>query len=261
MKLRFYKYHGNGNDFILIDNRSGQVKNLSRSTVEKLCHRRFGIGADGFILMNKSAQYDFEMQYFNSDGRESTMCGNGGRCMVQFAADLGLAQNKTRFLAIDGPHEGVIGTDKSISVKMIDVKGFEQKGVDYVINTGSPHYVKFVSNVDGINVSDAGKKIRNEAEFAREGINVNFVEENADALKVRTYERGVEDETYSCGTGVVAAALVSSVRQKKNNGQHTVRLSTPGGEFEVSFQKMNEHFSDIWLTGGVEFVFEGDIEL
>lgn len=261
MKLHFYKYHGNGNDFILIDNRDERVKHLSRSTVEKLCHRRFGIGADGLILMNKSKDYDFEMQYYNSDGRESSMCGNGGRCMVQFAVDLGLVQSRTRFLAIDGPHEGIIGADKSISIKMIDVKTFEKKEADFVINTGSPHYVKFVGEVSAMNVSVEGGKIRNQNEFAREGINVNFVEEEKDALKVRTFERGVEGETYSCGTGVVAAALISSVKQKKSEGRQTVHLSTLGGTFEVSFVKKNEGFSDIWLKGGVEFVFVGEVDL
>ncbi len=261
MKLHFYKYHGNGNDFILIDNRDEVIKNLPKQVVEKLCHRRFGIGADGLILMNSSKGYDFEMQYYNSDGRESTMCGNGGRCMVQFAVDLGMIKDKTRFLAIDGPHDGTIGADKSISIKMIDVKTFARRNADYVINTGSPHYVKFVNDVNGINVPDEGKKIRNEKEFAKEGINVNFVEEENDRLKVRTYERGVEDETLSCGTGVVAAALINAVKQDKNEERQTINLATPGGKFEVSFLKKNKGFSDIWLKGGVEFVFEGYVDL
>lgn len=261
MKLRFYKYHGNGNDFILIDNRDEVIKNLPKQVVKKLCHRRFGIGADGLILMNRSKEYDFEMQYYNSDGGESTMCGNGGRCMVQFAGDLGMIKNKTRFLAIDGAHDGIIGADRSISIKMIDVKSFVKKNSDYVINTGSPHYVKFVSDVNRINVPAEGKEIRNENEFVKEGINVNFVEEKNDRLKVRTYERGVEDETLSCGTGVVAAALISSVKQEKIEGRQTVNLTTQGGNFEVSFLKKNEGFSDIWLKGGVEFVFEGDVDL
>lgn len=261
MKLHFYKYHGNGNDFILIDNRDEVIKNLPKQVVEKLCHRRFGIGADGLILMNRSKEYDFEMQYYNSDGRESTMCGNGGRCMVQFAGDLGIIKNKTSFLAIDGPHDGIIGSDKSISIKMIDVKTFEKKDSDYVINTGSPHYVKFVGDVDAINVSSEGKAMRNQSDFIKEGINVNFVEEGSDKLKVRTYERGIEDETLSCGTGVVASALISSVKQEKSEGRQTVNLTTPGGTFEISFVKKNEGFSDIWLKGGVEFVFEGEVDL
>lgn len=259
--MHFFKYHGNGNDFILIDNRSGAIKDIPTATIERLCHRRFGIGADGLILMNPSKDYDFVMQYYNSDGRESTMCGNGGRCMVQFAGDLGLIKNKTTFLAIDGPHDGVIGADGSISIKMIDVKGFEQKNGDYVINTGSPHYVKFVNGVNALNVSAEGRSIRNQSAFVKDGINVNFVEENGTGLNVRTYERGVEDETYSCGTGVVASALISSVKQSKNEGKQTVNLKTPGGSFEVSFVKNKEGFSDIWLKGGVQFVFEGEVEL
>lgn len=261
MQLRFFKYHGNGNDFILIDNRKGIIKELEKNAIERLCHRRFGIGADGLILFNKSKGYDFEMEYYNSDGRESTMCGNGGRCMVQFAKDLGVIKSKAHFLAIDGEHEGVISKQGIVSIKMRDVEAFEHSDADYIVNTGSPHYVKFVRNVKSVDVFTEGKKIRNQRKFKKEGINVNFAEPGSDLLKVRTYERGVEDETYSCGTGVVASAIISSVRAKSKEGNRQVALWTPGGLFEVSFNKEQNGFSNIWLTGGAAFVFEGAVDL
>lgn len=261
VRVHFYKYHGNGNDFILIDNRRGEVKKLSRKTIEKLCHRRLGIGADGLILMNTSKEYDFEMKYYNSDGRESTMCGNGGRCMVRFANDLGMIKKKSRFLAMDGPHDGIIDSGNAISIMMTDVKSFERSNSGYIINTGSPHFVKFVADVNTMEVFKMGREIRNQPEFAKEGINVNFVEVKPNELKVRTYERGVEDETLSCGTGVVASALIGCVKMGKNEGKQTIRLTTPGGNFEVSFLRKKEGFSDIWLKGGAEFVFNGTMDL
>jgi len=262
VKVEFFKYHGNGNDFILIDNRRGRVSHLSQKAIAALCDRRFGIGADGLILLNKSRKYDFEMEYYNSDGRESTMCGNGGRCMIRFAKELGMIKDKADFLAVDGPHEGIIGENGRVMLKMNDVATIKKMGAEYVINTGSPHLVKFVKSVNQINVSGEGRKIRNRAAFAKEGVNVNFVEITKGKLKVRTYERGVEDETLSCGTGVVAAALVSSIKLGKANGKQRIIVETPGGKLEVTFVKESlQSFSDIWLIGGAEFVYRGEIPI
>ncbi len=260
MRIEFHKYHGNGNDFILFDNRKGRLDGLSKRLIASLCNRRFGIGADGLILLNRSKEYDFEMKYYNSDGRESTMCGNGGRCIIKFAHEIGLIGNRTRFLAIDGVHEGVMEKNGIVKLKMGDVSSWKMRGKDYIINTGSPHYVKFIKNVDGLNVKDAGRRIRNSREFARQGINVNFIEASKNRLKVRTYERGVEDETLSCGTGVVASALVSSLKNGKQHLTREVHLDTPGGFFTVTFDKTSSGFSDIWLIGKAVFVFKGEID-
>lgn len=262
MRAELHKYHGNGNDFILIDNRTGFLDNISKKTVAALCHRRFGVGADGLILLNKSRDYGFEMKYFNSDGNESTMCGNGGRCILKFAHELGIISEESEFLAIDGPHRGVIKKDGTVMLKMKDVATFKTRGNDFIIDTGSPHYVRFVKKADAINVKEEGRKIRNQPSFKREGINVNFVEVTNGKLKVRTYERGVEDETYSCGTGVVASSLISSAKKGDKSGKHAVKLSTPGGDFRVIFSRgNNESFYDIWLIGKAEFVFKTEIEL
>ncbi len=261
-KIEFHKYHGNGNDFIIIDNRQNQIPSLSVSTIKNLCHRRFGIGADGLILMNQKKDYDFEMKYYNSDGNESTMCGNGGRCIIKFAQDLGIIKERAKFLAIDGPHEGVIGKNGVIMLKMKDVPSFRKKDDDFVIDTGSPHYIKFALNVGELNVLSEGKKIRYQSEFIKEGINVNFVEEKNGKLNVRTYERGVEDETLSCGTGVVASALAGSLKSNSETGRQDVFLETPGGSFEVTFVKRDDgSFSDIWLVGGAQLVYKGEFSI
>jgi len=261
MRAEFHKYHGNGNDFIMIDNRKGVLNGLSHHLIESLCHRRFGIGADGLILLNKSQGYDFEMKYYNSDGRESTMCGNGGRCIIKFARGLGLIGSRTRFLAVDGIHEGVMEKSGIVKLKMSDVPSWKMHGNDYVINTGSPHYVKFVKNLDALDVKEAGSKIRNKPEFKKEGINVNFVEAAKGKLNVRTYERGVEDETLSCGTGIVASALVSSLKNGKQNATQKIHLDSPGGKFAVTFVKTSKGFSGIWLIGGATLVYKGEIDL
>ncbi|HXH20317.1 MAG TPA: diaminopimelate epimerase [Chitinophagales bacterium] len=259
--MEFHKYHGNGNDFILIDNRKG-IANLSSGKIAALCHRRFGVGADGLILLNKNSGFDFEMKYYNSDGNESTMCGNGGRCIIKFSRELGIIDERARFLAIDGPHEGIIEKNGMVMLKMNDVNSYQTAGDDFIINTGSPHYVKFVKNVDKVNVFAEGKRIRYQREFAKEGINVNFVEAVDLKFKVRTYERGVEDETLSCGTGVVAAALIGSMKLGKKEKKQTIHLDTPGGKFQVTFEKKNDTaFTNIWLTGGAEFVFKGEIQI
>jgi diaminopimelate epimerase len=256
MILTFFKYEGAGNDFIMIDNRNGAIQ-LSIEQIEKLCDRHFGIGADGLILLSLHPDFDYQMVYYNSDGRESSMCGNGGRCITAFAAFLGIVPEKHRFLAIDGAHEAFINTDGSISLRMSDVKApeaiIEKKA--FVLNTGSPHYVCFKKTVRTINVKKEGAAIRYSPPFEENGINVNFVGIERTSLYVRTYERGVEDETLACGTGVTAAALVSGLPSP-------VQVSTLGGALSVSYESLsNGGFTNIWLKGPATFVFKGEIDI
>jgi diaminopimelate epimerase len=246
MDLIFHKYQGTGNDFILADNRKNEYSSLNTDQIRRLCDRRFGIGADGLMLLNQKNGYDFEMKYFNADGREGSMCGNGGRCLVKFAYDLGIHRDMYRFIAMDGDHEAEIDTDGIVSLKM---------------NTGSPHYVKIVNDVMDLDVYKKGRDIRYSKDYEEEGINVNFVEQMAevDHILVRTYERGVEDETYSCGTGVTAAALVCFHNE---NGYNDVQVKTLGGNLTVEYDRMDEdRFVNIWLCGPAEKVFEGKVEI
>ncbi|MFW6101370.1 MAG: diaminopimelate epimerase, partial [Bacteroidota bacterium] len=207
MTQHFHKYHGAGNDFIIINNRQG-VFPPDKNVIKRLCRRRFGIGADGLMFLETSAEADFYMRYFNSDGNESTMCGNGGRCIVSFAYDQGLIDKKTRFLASDGPHEAVIRDDNLVALKMQDVERVKTLGEHYFVDTGSPHYVRFVDDPEQVNVYEEGRKIRYNSQFSETGVNVNFVSlEEGDQIAIRTYERGVENETLACGTGAVASAI------------------------------------------------------
>ena len=267
MKLDFYKYHGTGNDFIIIDNRNLKVK-LSTKQIAHLCHRRFGIGADGLMLLqNKKARlpdgqgYDFEMIYFNSDGNESSFCGNGSRCIVAFAKTLGVIKKKeAKFIATDGTHTAKINGEV-VSIKMNDVKNIEIGNEYYVLNTGSPHYVIFANGIKNTDIVAEAKKIRYNDRFTKEGINVNFAEKNGKSVFVRTYERGVEDETLSCGTGLTASALASSLKGV-STGENECKISTPGGELMVHFHREKDNsFSDIWLEGPAAFVFKGEIEI
>lgn len=257
MQFGFFKYQGTGNDFIMIDNRS-RALSFSTEQVSLLCHRRFGIGADGLILLELEPGFDFKMVYYNSDGNLSSMCGNGGRCITSFARQLGLIAEKAHFIAADGPHESTISGDM-VALKMQDVKNMEL-GEDYFyLNTGSPHYVKMVKDVEHFDVFVEGRKIRNSPRFVEEGTNVNFIEKQEDGLFVRTYERGVEDETYSCGTGVTAAALVAAV-QGFATGKNSCLVKTKGGALEVTFEKvLEQNFYNIWLKGPATKVFEGSI--
>jgi diaminopimelate epimerase len=257
MNIHFYKYQGTGNDFIILDNRNEQ-HNLLASQVKHLCDRRFGIGADGLMLLNAKAGFDFEMKYYNADGGESTMCGNGGRCLVKFASHLGINKSSYRFWAVDGEHEAEIESAGIVRLKMQDVQKIEEYHGDSVLNTGSPHYVKMVSIVENHDVFNEGRAIRNSNHFAKEGVNVNFVQQkDDDEIIVRTYERGVEDETYSCGTGVTAAALVC---YHNEIGFNDVIVHTRGGKLSVEFDKHGtREFNNIWLCGPAEKVFEGEV--
>ena len=260
MKIKFSKYQGTGNDFIVIDNRNGQYDNLSNHQVKALCDRRFGIGADGLMLLNNHEGYDFEMKYYNADGRESSMCGNGGRCLVKFASDIGIIKSEYKFIAIDGQHRASINTDGTISLKMNDVNQVKFDHGNYILNTGSPHFVMPSSDVMHMDVVKRGRDIRYNNEFKAEGINVNFVEQSEEpgSIIVRTYERGVEDETYSCGTGVTASALVFA---HNDNGFNRVEVQTKGGHLSVDFEKLEDEFRNIWLIGPAEKVFDGEIEI
>jgi diaminopimelate epimerase len=254
--IEFYKYQGTGNDFVMVDNRDLQFPK-SREIIQKFCDRRFGVGADGLILLENDDRYDFKMVYYNSDGGESTMCGNGGRCLVAFAFFLDIFESRCRFIAIDGEHEAEIHNG-IVKLKMIDVDQILQEAGDAVMNTGSPHYVKYVEDLVNYNVFAEGKAIRNSENHKENGINVNFVEKVTDnEIFVRTYERGVEDETYSCGTGVTASALTFL----QNTHLSSVKVKTLGGNLKVYAEKDGNSFKNIWLEGPAKQVFKGKINL
>ncbi len=261
MNIDFSKYQGTGNDFLMIDNRE-QIILPDKELILKLCHRRFGIGADGLILLENATNYDFRMRYFNSDGSESGMCGNGGRCIVAFAKDLGIVEKKAFFVASDGEHEAFIEHSKSgqlkINLKMSDVSEIEVLKDAFFMNTGSPHYVKFIDSHTDFNTCLKGREIRYGKRFAKEGTNVNFVSFPKGEIFVSTYERGVEEETYSCGTGAVAVAISLGLQHHKEN----FKLTTKGGQLEVRFRNPgNQSFFDIWLIGSAKKVFSGIIEI
>jgi len=261
MTVNFFKYQGTGNDFVIVDNRSHSFNGVTTDQIRRICDRRFGIGADGLMLLNEKTGYDFEMSYYNADGNAGSMCGNGGRCMVKFAYHLGIHKPVYKFMAVDGEHEAEIDTDGIVSLKMKDVSHIRRFHSDFIVDTGSPHYIKLVIDVLSIDVYKKGQEIRNSKEFEREGINVNFVEQmdEPDKIFVRTYERGVEDETLSCGTGVTAAALVC---WHNDNGFNEVEVNTSGGKLSVEFDKLNDDgFVNIWLCGPAEKVFEGAVEI
>ena len=259
MELQFYKYQGAGNDFVMIDNRTNQFDKQNNQLINKLCDRRFGIGADGLILLENSDKFDFKMHYFNADGNESTMCGNGGRCIVAFAKKLNIIQDKTIFEAIDGIHHAAIVRD-GVKLQMIDVNFILEQKDHLFLNSGSPHYVTFQENIDKLDVKDAGSKIRNSKQYKKEGTNVNFVEQlDENVFNVRTYERGVEDETLACGTGVTAVAIAAFQANKTKNNH--IYLNTLGGLLEVSFEKEDAKYHHVFLKGPATFVFEGFISI
>jgi diaminopimelate epimerase len=260
MTISFSKYQGTGNDFILLDNRQQIYSGLTQLEIAKYCDRRFGIGADGLMMLNLKEGYDFEMKYFNADGNQGSMCGNGGRCMVRFAYHLGIHRSSYHFLASDGEHEAEIDDGGGIiNLKMQDVTSLREEDGDFILNTGSPHYIKIVDDVMDYDVVKQGTEIRFNEEFNKEGINVNFVEQaELDEIIVRTYERGVEDETFSCGTGVTASAIVCYHNEV---GYNDVTVTTRGGKLVVKYDRLNSgHYTNIWLCGPAEKVFEGKIE-
>ena len=262
MIIPFSKYQGTGNDFITIDDRILNC-NITSDSVRKICNRRTGIGADGLILLNCKDRYDFEMKYYNADGTLGSLCGNGGRCSVAFAHRLGLVDIRARFRAVDGGHEAEIlhasGDQAQVKLKLNDVHDVRINSDYYFLNTGSPHYVTFVDRVDERDVYSEGKKIRYSDAFAPSGTNVNFVEIFEDHIFVRTYERGVEDETLSCGTGITASVIATALHVKTVSSPCGVKAL--GGALKVYFKRDNGIFRDIWLEGPATFVFKGEIEI
>jgi len=255
--MNFTKYHGTGNDFVMVDDRENDFDINDQELIASICSRRFGIGADGLILLRLKEGYDFEMVYFNADGAQSSMCGNGGRCLVHFAHKLDVFEKNCTFLAIDGPHEAVVNDDESIKLKMSDVSELIKVGEDYVLDTGSPHYVTVVDEALQEDVYQRGQEIRYSDPFAEHGVNVNFISNDDDGLTVCTYERGVEDETLSCGTGVTASAIVA---HEINPDLHPspIAIVTKGGDLRIHFKKAKEeHYTDIWLEGPATPVYTG----
>jgi len=258
MTLTFYKYQGTGNDFIILDNRSGQFPKNNHSLVAKLCDRKFGIGADGLMLLETETNFDFKMVYFNSDGAQSTMCGNGGRCLAAFAKSIGVIGNEGLFNAVDGSHEVVIKEDQVI-LGMKKVNEVHNKDKYFFLDTGSPHHVQFVSDTEKVNVNDQGAKLRY-GMYGAQGANINFVSLDSTGLhSIRTYERGVEGETLSCGTGVTAAAI--AIHQQNAAYKSPISLHTKGGLLKVHFTNVDQEYSKIFLEGPAEFVFKGEISI
>ncbi len=260
MTVTFSKYQGTGNDFVIIDQMKGAI-DFSKAQLAKLCDRRFGIGADGVMLLRTSASADFQMVYFNADGNESSMCGNGGRCLVHFANAEGYVGLKTSFDAVDGKHEAEIisGQDAIIALHMNDVNKIDGYSDALLIDTGSPHYVRFENDIDNIDLIKEGRAIRYNDDFKSQGINVNLVELTKNGIYVRTYERGVEDETLSCGTGVTASVLAAA--EKKVIEGDSCEVKTKGGYLTVKYKKSNNIYTDNWLIGPAVCVFRGEIKV
>jgi diaminopimelate epimerase len=257
VKIEFFKYQGTGNDFIMLNNFSGKFDQLSIHQIKQLCDRRFGIGADGLIKINQSEKADFEAEYFNADGSKS-FCGNGGRCSVAFAAEQKIITSKeTTFDAIDGLHSAKI-VGHQIELQMIDVNSIFHTDECSILDTGSPHYVWFEENIDEVDMVQFGQLIRYSDAFSENGINVNGVEVlGKNHIKIRTYERGVEAETLSCGTGATACSLVFACNSALS-GQQTIQIDVAGGKLQVSFNRTNEEeFENIYLVGPAQFVFSG----
>lgn len=260
MTIDFYKYHGAGNDFIMIDNRE-MLFSPEIETLTKICHRNLGIGADGLILLENHPHEDFSMRYFNADGREASMCGNGGRCIVAFARFLGLVGNQTNFIAVDGLHQAEVISSSEITdyikLKMNDVAGVQQFDEDFFLDTGSPHLVRFTQGIDKLDVMREGRNTRNLTKWGADGVNVNFVEVKNGQLFSRTYERGVENETLSCGTGAVAMAIAAySYGIVKTQ---PVVIHAIGGKLTIHFEMEDQKISNVWLEGPAERVFKGTI--
>jgi len=260
MQLQFFKYHGTGNDFVMIDNRLNTFPKNDSKLIAKLCHRRFGIGADGLLLLENDNLTDFRMVYYNSDGNESSMCGNGGRCIVAFAKKLGIISDDATFVATDGLHHATLLENDTVSLQMKDVDDVKINP-DYIfLNTGSPHHVTIVHDLPNYDVKTNGAKIRYSDLYGTAGSNVNFVSAKSSThFVLRTYERGVEDETLSCGTGATATAIAMHAIGKTKSNQ--VDLDVQGGKLKVSFEKNDKIYQNVLLIGSATFVFEGTIEM
>jgi len=260
MQINFFKYQGTGNDFVVIDNRNNTFPKNNTKLIEFLCDRRFGIGADGLMLLENHDKYDFTMVYYNSDGSTSTMCGNGGRCLVAFAKKLNVIQNETTFIATDGLHYATVADDGIVSLQMIDVDAIKNTSEYSFLNTGSPHHVQLVDDLEHFNVKDNGAAIRYGELYGKEGSNINFVKKNDETtFSLRTYERGVEDETLACGTGATAVAIAMNATGQTD--LNVINLNVEGGKLAVSFEKIEGKYTNVFLKGPAEFVFKGTIEI
>ncbi len=259
MKIEFYKYQGTGNDFVMIDNRNNNFQK-SKNVIQELCDRRFGIGADGLILLENDTETDFRMVYYNSDGNPSSMCGNGGRCLVAFAKKLQIIKDTTTFIATDGLHHATIDENQLVSLQMKDVT-FIKIAENYLfLDSGSPHHIEMVTDLKTINVKKIGAEIRYSELYGSEGSNINFVYQVAkNEFAIRTYERGVEDETLSCGTGATAVAIAMHANKKTN--ANLISIQVEGGTLEVSFIENNGNYSSVFLKGLATFVFKGTVEI
>ena len=258
MQLNFSKYHGTGNDFIMVYNHNNSYC-LSQSDVKKMCNRRYGVGADGLIIIEKTLGADFKMIYYNADGFVGSMCGNGARCAVSFANELGLIQNQCEFSAYDGLHKGLILENGLVSIEMVDVSLIEVQNNIWKIDTGSPHLIFFRDTVTEIDVKHEGASIRNSSDYIEDGINVNFVQLTKNELFIRTYERGVEDETLSCGTGAIASVIAAYESGLLNSNR--IKVNVLGGQLEVSFYKVGSKYSNIHLIGPTKFLFNGEVDV
>jgi len=261
MLIDFHKYHGAGNDFIIIDNRGLDEKIFTGEIIRLLCNRHFGIGGDGFILLQSSNEADFHMKYFNSDGREGTMCGNGGRCITAFASDTGIVKDvEIEFTGIDGKHQAVLLDNGEISLKMKDVSEVRKFEDGYFLGTGSPHFVKFVDSVSTVNIDNYGRELRHDSRFGPGGTNVNFVTTDDHQISIRTFERGVENETLACGTGCVAAAISAHFHSKADIFSFVLKAQV--GILRVKFEVNNAGiYQNVWLTGPAQYVFKGSVKV
>mgnify|MGYP006273841865 CR=1 FL=1 len=254
MLQKFHKYHGTGNDFVIVDDTKEGIIEFTESDIATICHRRFGVGADGLIIIRKSEEADFYMVYYNSDGKEGTMCGNGGRCAVQFAHDIGLIGEQTTFKAIDGFHEADVIQKDQINLKMQPVSEIKETPFGLFTDTGSPHLVIEVDDLHQCDVAKEGERIRRDEYFMPNGVNVNFYKVIGNVIHLRTFERGVEAETLACGTGSIATAIIAA--QKKQINEKPITVLTQGGPLIISFEK-NEKYQNVWLKGQATKVFEG----
>lgn len=254
MHLKIYKYQGTGNDFLMIDNRDLMFPKTDTNLVKELCDRRFGIGGDGLILLENDAENDFQMVYYNADGNQSSMCGNGGRCIVAFAKQLGIIDKETTFLATDGLHHATIYGDQiALQMKNVDVVNIKENYS--FLDTGSPHHIQFEADLENLDVKKIGASIRYSDLYGQSGSNVNFVKQiNANTFKIRTYERGVEDETLSCGTGATAVAI--AMKATKTSNDSVINILVEGGVLEISFEEIDNQYKNVILKGPAKFVFE-----
>lgn len=260
MRIQFYKYQGTGNDFVIIDNRTNFFPKEETKLIKHLCDRRFGIGADGLMLLENDPETDFRMVYYNSDGNQSTMCGNGGRCLVAFAKQLNVIGDTTSFNAVDGLHHASVSQDGIVSLQMIDVDGIKTTADYSFLNTGSPHHIQLVDDLENYNVKENGAAIRYSDLYGKAGSNINFVKKIDDTtFALRTYERGVEDETLACGTGATAAAIAMNAIGQTN--LTAINMNVEGGKLSVSFEKEGDKYTNVFLNGPAKFVFEGTIEI